>query len=103
MVGDSHPAVAKLDDASGFSSSGCGTDPHQSPIGIKASAGVLAVAPGSFELQKIVGARPMSKGIHVNSMVTRMRAPDCCRLMVWASQGSLHRDGRGPGTINSMV
>jgi hypothetical protein len=30
-------------------------------------------------------------------------APDCCRLMVWASQGSLHRDGRGAGAINSMV
>ncbi|CAB3810304.1 hypothetical protein LMG27177_07124 [Paraburkholderia fynbosensis] len=30
-----------------FRSSGCGTDPHQSPIGFKASAGVLAFAPGS--------------------------------------------------------
>jgi hypothetical protein len=39
LVGDSHPAVAKLDDASGFSSSGYGTDPHRSPIGLKASAG----------------------------------------------------------------
>lgn len=30
-----------------FRSSGCGTDPHQSPIGFKASADVLASAPGS--------------------------------------------------------
>ncbi|MGF6482549.1 Tn3 family transposase [Paraburkholderia sp. JPY419] len=30
-----------------FRSSGCGTDPHQSPIGFKASAGVLVFAPGS--------------------------------------------------------
>jgi len=39
LVGNSHPAVAKLDDASGFSSSGYGTDPHRSPIGLKASPG----------------------------------------------------------------
>jgi hypothetical protein len=44
----SHPVKrSHLDDASGFSFAGCGTDPHQSPIGIKARADILAIAPGS--------------------------------------------------------
>jgi len=63
-----------------------GTDPHQSPIGIKASADVLAFAPGFIQAPEKRWYQADVHGVDNKFMVTDVPAPTSVGLMAWASQ-----------------
>lgn len=94
--------VATLDDASGFSSPGCGTGPHQSSIGIEALAVVLANALGLQQAPENHRYQTIVQKSTQRDWVTGFSVPGSFWLMVWAYQHSLRRNGRRRGPINSL-
>jgi hypothetical protein len=100
----SHPVKrSHLDDASGFSFVGCGTDPHQSPIRIKAGADILAIAPGTGRAPEKRRYQADVQGLH-----QQYGYPGCGRLVSAHGLGvsvmrPLYQDGGDRRPINSLV
>jgi hypothetical protein len=99
-VQPSHVAMPK--NASGFSSPGCRTGPHQSSIGSRHGPLFWRTPLACIKPQKTIGTRPSSRRVRNMIGSPGLAVPGSFRLMVWAYQQSLRRNGRRRVPINSL-